>query len=1008
MNRKKYVTIALGVFLLASLAVGMVQADDGQLFRRNISKTPGGETEEAAISMMKFYVPAQTSVGELVSIEYFDSAGTLIDTRDHAKPLVSIYIDGIEEEHEMLGFLSTGATSSGVGFGHRDAFGALSLDDGATWKRHNLSDSAHLSSFTLANGLEYPGDVHHMTFAVAGEKVLAGWLSKYCMGGSPNYTLSDEDKIALQDEFGLPDLYLQDDFGVAGSQGSVDYTLQGFPEVGEVPYSCVWTARGKLVQDPETGLYELAWTKAERLTSGRRDANRLEIAAASGAGFVMVWQEDPEGLRPGQGLGPGEGWSGAIVNQKTDIWYSYIDWDEFEKVRADDGTAVEIEEYTGEEIPKVALPMAIPIRISDNNMCKAGLSTDNTQYQPYCVADFDGNGTADLCATSVSWTNPGGTTMEICQAEDGRVLWGRTGGARPRINLQGYDSDNDGSNDSAWVIMAYEETKALGEGDNDTLEEPLDVGKNIWYHSFDMFNPDIVAQGGMINHPAKDPETGDYFPPLVDEFGNEFYETEISRRFNLMTQSVGQAGDSGTVGILFYKMGIINQGGPADIFLRRLVLPDNYDPTEDNPYEYHNIACETWEYKDGANPRYVEGLCKDTGINVSATNIVACDNGASGESCADLFPWDGGVSPFPKVTEWSQTEDNLDDESWENPYDVSKGHRGFIDGDFLMVMYAWSPNWKANSVGNDKYNLYIRRSFDGGITWTTTPAELGGDGTCTTENYLSENGSVETCYGAGEFEPARNVSQLTGTKVTILDPRYTPTPASIFTDEAFLYPDDERDPSKFFIVYETGDNTTVAEGEATPLDLFYSRGYNWGDDYDYVEYYKDGEVIEGWDWLEHDREDLSGEASVTSNPAGNFFYSVWNQWQEPEEEVIENSDIIFRRVMYIDEADSAPSSDILYTSHTAAGYNDTLTFVGTARDNDHLGEGIVAYQWRSDRDGVLGFEKTLTIPASALSPGLHTLLFCAQDGEGNWTPEVSTTIFIAEELSQVHLPALLR
>jgi len=57
---------------------------------------------------------------------------------------------------------------------------------------------------------------------------------------------------------------------------------------------------------------------------------------------------------------------------------------------------------------------------------------------------------------------------------------------------------------------------------------------------------------------------------------------------------------------------------------------------------------------------------------------------------------------------------------------------------------------------------------------------------------------------------------------------------------------------------------------------------------------------------------------------------------------------------------------------------------------------------------VLGFEKTLTIPASALSPGLHTLLFCAQDGEGNWTPEVSTTIFIAEELSQVHLPALLR
>ncbi|MCB9134969.1 MAG: hypothetical protein H6636_06060 [Anaerolineales bacterium] len=180
---------------------------------------------------------------------------------------------------------------------------------------------------------------------------------------------------------------------------------------------------------------------------------------------------------------------------------------------------------------------------------------------------------------------------------------------------------------------------------------------------------------------------------------------------------------------MIYKQGIINQGGPADIFLRRLVLPDTFDPLVDNPYDYHNMACNTWEYTDGSNPRYVEGLCLDPGINVSATNIEMCDDGSSGTTCADQFPWDGGVSPFPKVTEWSQDVDNFDDESWENPYDVAKGHRGFIDGDFIMMLYAWSPNWKANSVGNDKYNLYVRRSFDGGLTWTTTPADLGGVGT---------------------------------------------------------------------------------------------------------------------------------------------------------------------------------------------------------------------------------------------------------------------------------------
>jgi hypothetical protein len=33
------------------------------MFRRNVSKTPEGETEKAAIYMMDFYVPAQASTG---------------------------------------------------------------------------------------------------------------------------------------------------------------------------------------------------------------------------------------------------------------------------------------------------------------------------------------------------------------------------------------------------------------------------------------------------------------------------------------------------------------------------------------------------------------------------------------------------------------------------------------------------------------------------------------------------------------------------------------------------------------------------------------------------------------------------------------------------------------------------------------------------------------------------------------------------------------------------------
>jgi hypothetical protein len=74
----------------------------------------------------------------------------------------------------------------------------------------------------------------------------------------------------------------------------------------------------------ETEATYVMWSKPERLTSGKRDANLPAVDCANGAGCILTWQEDPEGLRPGQGLGPGEGWSGAVANGKTDIWYSYI------------------------------------------------------------------------------------------------------------------------------------------------------------------------------------------------------------------------------------------------------------------------------------------------------------------------------------------------------------------------------------------------------------------------------------------------------------------------------------------------------------------------------------------------------------------------------------------------------------------------------------------------------------------------------------------------------------
>jgi hypothetical protein len=1131
------------LFLLVLLALlfSTVGAEDGLLFRRNISKTPEQETEKANIYMMDFYVPAQASTGLVGPVDnYLLADGTTegYAERYYAKPLFTVWIDDMGEHggDGMGGFIN-----GGIVFGRFDGFVGVSLDDGTSWKTSNLSRSADLSSFNLANGTAYPGHVHNIVHQVAGDQILVAWVSKYCESGTPLYSLdlveNDAYLADLETTYGKSALYLYDLFGVAGNQGSVDYTLQGFPEIGEVPYSCVWTARGKLLagDDPSTEEQEatyVMWAKPERLTSGTRDANLPAVDCAMGAGCILTWQEDPEGLRPGQGLGPGEGWSGAIANSQTDIWYSYISYQDFDLVFAAEDTvgAITMADYAllpDTTMPKPYVPMAIPVRLTDNAMCKYANDSD-----PYCYIDFDAihdidrtnvetlfdltgpEEGADLCAAEVIWDTPGGNTLHICQAVDGRVLNGRVASTRVRLNLKPYtpegavDEDGDGVVEkSAWVVMAAEETKALGDVLVDPYgnptDDPIDIGKDMWYYSFDMFAPyapptpdtpdvdlHLVEQGGMINQPAKcspwtvgadytcDPY--EFFPVQTDPLNlGEYYLTEISRRFALTTNSVISAteSESGLSAMLIYKQGIINQGGPADIFLRRVIIADTetFDPAVDNPYAFENMECsddpdipdDGWVYTDGTNPNYLKGLCLSPAINISGNTIVECTGQTGNDNCADLFPVaDDGSIPdddgdFPKVLEWRQCDDeldepfdgceedgDLDDQSWENPYDVAKGHRGFLDGDYVMMMYAWSPNWKSNSVGNDHYNLYTRRSFDGGLTWTTTPTDwcddigVCGDGTTAIENYCvnipsAECVGTEFVYGPNEFEQARNVSQLIGNQVTILDPRYSPSGGlklypTIRTDwlelnigapsETLPYPDDEvRDRSKFFMVYETGDNTTVAEGEAVPLDLFYSRGTVYGDLWELDPDWYDpetGEIIDyRWNWLENKKDDLSGEAGMLVNPGGTFMYSVWNQWKEEitddGHELIYDSDIIFRRLLYLmddDTRDFAPMASILYYSPRAAGYNhggDAL-FVGTARDIDHNGDGIVAYRWRSSIDGELGVEQITTVPVLDLSTGLHTIYFSALDDEGNWSDEVSIRLLVAEELTEVFAPVIVR
>jgi hypothetical protein len=382
-----------------------------------------------------------------------------------------------------------------------------------------------------------------------------------------------------------------------------------------------------------------------------------------------------------------------------------------------------------------------------------------------------------------------------------------------------------------------------------------------------------------------------------------------------------------------------------------------------NPYDYKNMVCKNadgssaWAFRTDldqpANARYVKGFCAAPAINLSGNTVLTGETCTGAEACLDAFPFNdyfddlAGGLPISKIYTWQMygpgygetvtdtALTNLDDTSWENPYDMAKGHRGFIAGDMVMMMYGWTNNWKALTDANDIVNLYVRRSFDGGKTWSTLPESFThtndvtyfGNGTTTCE-WMGETGSdteypVCTTYAPGEFEQARNVSQLLGSKVTVLDPRFSPTTRTI--NEAWvttsslpagfiapLYDDDVRDPSRFFMVYETGMSSAYDAGEAPPLDLFYSRAVDWGDDYLVWRDIADAECLPSadgeltgfcneFDAIEGSQFAESGEASVTTSPGGMFFHATWNQWDFDQAGEETGADAWYRRILFLDD-----------------------------------------------------------------------------------------------------------
>lgn len=104
-----------------------------------------------------------------------------------------------------------------------------------------------------------------------------------------------------------------------------------------------------------------------------------------------------------------------------------------------------------------------------------------------------------------------------------------------------------------------------------------------------------------------------------------------------------------------------------------------------------------------------------------------------------------------------------------------------------------------------------------------------------------------------------------------------------------------------------------------------------------------------------------------------------DQWSSYDEEtlIIESES----------EENQAPTATIVTVDPTEGEEDEEIYFHGFGSDSDGM---ITAYQWSSNKDGVLSSESTFTM--STLSSGTHTISFKVKDNDGTWSSAKTTTV----------------
>jgi len=612
--------------------------------------------------------------------------GTVVDG---AHPIVVNYLQ------QVVGDYETGDGSADIGDPtHLDAvFVAVSTDNGETWNSQKISDTTAMSSKSVSwyadlnnpsinnldENLSYPGHAQKPDMAVNGNNILVAWNDKYCASPNPfdldangTFTPGGDKPNKDNDTYVV---YPADYFDVNGEQGSINYALEegdtysdevlelGYFEapngkaVFEVPFSCVWTARG--VFDP--GSKKIAWQEPQQLTSGTRDSNHIWIGATD-TGFAMSWQEDTFGLKAGEGAGPGDGWSGATGNRGTDIWYSSLRMDDFNDTTKN---------------------FHYPIRITDNELCNEG---DRKIYCRHLAAGYDIINTGDASNSPGQDKNITRVITpyidELSPEIGGSMLDGDTGASRSALRILKTDAGED------VVILAYEETKALTIKDGGSQDQGAEAnisaeGKVVRFESF-LFNAALDAldnvdennlSAWLANVEVPMVSGGRIVSQRVpDRYNAENMIYENARRVVIGTQidSCDANETDSTTFALLYKQSFDVQGASSDMFVR-----------VNNGFKFDSFV----PLADGYGNEHVV-------TNVSAQVLSAA------EIPADYT-----------VPNWSSA--NLDDNTYENGEENTFSPRIFLRGDNIYVGFEYKPNGGGKDlVGIMPNNFHIHRYAD--------------------------------------------------------------------------------------------------------------------------------------------------------------------------------------------------------------------------------------------------------------------------------------------------------